>query len=104
MKRNSLPLFALTLTLLLSACGAGSANPADNATGAAAAPSANVSQDAAAGEDGSALWMPSSTEIEMAQSDVYTDPDAKIIRTAELIIQTTDFGQSVSALAQLTEE
>ena len=103
MKRNNLPLFALTLTLLLTACGAGSASPADNAT-EAAAPSAGVSQDAAAGEDGSALWMPSSTEIEMAQSDVYTDPDAKIIRTAELIIQTTDFGQSVSALAQLTEE
>ena len=103
MKRNSLPLFALTLTLLLSACGAGSASPTDNATGAAA-PSAGVSQDAVAGEDGSDLWMPSSTEIEMAQSDVYTDPDAKIIRTAELIIQTTDFGQSVSALAQLTEE
>ena len=32
------------------------------------------------------------------------DPDAKVIRSAELTIQTTDFEQSVSALAALTVE
>lgn len=42
--------------------------------------------------------------IGFVDSPVYQDPDAKVIRSAELTIQTTDFEQSVSALAALTEE
>lgn len=37
-------------------------------------------------------------------SAIYQDPNAKVIRSAELTIQTTEFDQSVSALAALTEE
>lgn len=37
-------------------------------------------------------------------SSIYTDSDAKIIRTAELIIQTTEFDRSTASLAALTEE
>lgn len=37
-------------------------------------------------------------------SAIYTDPNAKIIRSAQLTIQTTEFDKSIAALAQLTEK
>ena len=40
----------------------------------------------------------------MADSVIYTSPDAKVIRSANLVIQTTEFEASVAALAALTEE
>ena len=41
---------------------------------------------------------------ESVDSAIYTDPNAKIIRTARLTIQTTEFDLSISALAELTEK
>lgn len=40
---------------------------------------------------------------ESVDSAIYTDPNAKIIRSAQLTIQTTEFDRSVAALAALTE-
>lgn len=41
--------------------------------------------------------------IGQVDSPIYTDPNAKIIRTAKLTIQTLDFDKAVSDLAALTE-
>lgn len=52
-------------------------------------------------EDGLAQ---SDTYYPSVDSAIYSDPDAKVIRSAELTIQTLDFDQSVLDLADLTEK
>ena len=53
----------------------------------------------------SGMFIEDSKEIyQSVDSAIYTDPNAKIIRTARLTIQTTEFDQSIVALAELTEQ
>lgn len=104
--------FLLILTLVFTACGRKNAEM-DSMTSAdmeAYAPQVNapaekpsVEYDYSLKEDGMAAE--ESMDIyQSVDSAIYTDPNAKIIRSAQLTIQTTEFDQSVAALAQLTEK
>lgn len=110
MKRNR-KIFglALLLTVLLSGCGgAGGSTKAEMP--AASAPAAMEQEFVG---DGTA-WMDMETsESKDAVSDgtsvsigseVYRDPNAKLIREAELRIQTTKFEESVSTLERMVEQ
>lgn len=106
MKKKKLFALCLALTLLLcSACGGGSSGNAAGDTASAssggmdynsggtgyyepAAPQESQSASTAEGEDGS----------------VYQNAGAKLIRRAELTIQTTQFDQAAQALQALVEE
>lgn len=100
MKKVSLLLaIILTLALLLSGCGSGASNEAyyDRAPGAEApAVSAEVSYDGLVKDSGDYSY--GSTE------EIYTNDNNKIIRTANLTIQSTDFDAAVEALNRLTSE
>lgn len=95
MKRISLTLaLLLTLALVLTGCGSGNASydmemsvPAESA-----APSMEAQKE-----------MPSSSATGDVNSSLYDDPDNKVIRTARMTIQTTEFDQAVAELNQLTE-
>ena len=56
----------------------------------------SMSEDGMAAEESMGVY-------ESVDSAIYTDPNAKIIRTARLTIQTTEFDRSIAALAELTE-
>lgn len=94
MKRTLLSLaLALLLGLSLSACGAGNSGRAGGDMApmepmASAAPS-----EPSSGELGFAT--------ESAGSSVYSDENAKIIRTASLYLQTTEFDAAVQAMNEL---
>lgn len=95
--------FLLVFTLVLTACGSASPKDAMNESAdmMVVAPSAPESPKEDAG-----LYFPvtdNSVSIEMPESEIYNDPNAKVIRSAELTIQTLDFDQSVAKLAALTE-
>ena len=105
MKRK---LFAIGLAavLLLAGCGGGGA--AGNAPAASAPASSAPSGD----WDGGSYWdmgmgendaspAPGSTENSVQDSEVYRNSGAKLIRRAELTIQTEQFDQSDQALKQL---
>lgn len=106
MKKFALVCAGLILISTMAACGGSASN------GAASAPMAPADgiaapdlwtgpevYDAGLAEEGKV-----NSSISFADSTVYRDPNAKVIRSAELTIQTTDFDQSVAALAALTEE
>lgn len=99
MKRSvTLLLCALFLLALCVSCGGGgSAAPQENMT--AAAP--HAMEDAASpqdiGPDGG-----TGERLEVG-AEVYQREDAKLIRKAQLVMQTTDFDQATAALDQLTE-
>ena len=96
MKKKSLALaILLALSLVLSACGAsnessanGSSVMLDKAVDSVAMESADLSVE---------------SQMSSVNSDIYNDTGNKIIRTATLHIQTTDFDATVSALGSLTE-
>lgn len=113
MKKQKALALCLSMLLLCSACGGGSsANTAAGDTTASseaameygssggtgmdmelyepAAPSENQSTASAAGEDGT--------------GSVYRNSEAKLIRRAELSIQTTQFDQAVQSLQDLVEQ
>ena len=103
--------FLLIFTLVFTACG--SKNAADSITAdmAESAPQASsvpmekpkVEYDYSMTEDG--MFAEESMDIyQSVDSAIYTDPNAKIIRSAQLTIQTTEFDKSVGALAELTEK
>lgn len=106
MKKKSLFLaLFLILALLLTACGAANSgmsadksevqmNPA-----ASAAPSESVFYETGYGisSDGSDWETPS-------QSEIYSNDSNKIIRTADITIQTTEFDAAVEALNRLTQD
>lgn len=101
MKKISLLLaIILTMALILTACGSGSmSNEAyyDSAPGAEAPmASAEVSYDGLVKDSGDYSY--GSTE------EIYTNDNNKIIRTANLTIQSTDFDAAVEALNRLTSE
>lgn len=99
--------FLLVFSLFLTACGSSSNKDAatnETADMMVVAPSAPA--ESAKGEDYDGLYFSQtdgSTSIEMPESEIYNDPNAKVIRSAELTIQTLDFEQSVAKLSALTE-
>ena len=98
MKKKSFALAILmALTLLFSGCGksANSSASADsNYAPAESAPVASVETEATFDSTGALLD---------EGSDVYTDPNNKIIRSATLVIQTTEFDATVAGLGTLTK-
>ena len=114
MKRK---LFAITLAaiLLLAGCGAGSLN----SKGAENSPSSSAPSGAWSGADGGGWDMgasdympapeapgePGTPSETLNQEDgIYQNPRAKLIRRAEISIQTEQFDQSKAALDQLVAE
>lgn len=105
--------FLLIFTLAFTACGAKANKEVSDSASAdvfydapqASAPiekveaefDSSMSQNGMATED-------SMDYYQSVDSAIYTDPNAKIIRTAQLTIQTVEFDQSVAALAELTEK
>lgn len=95
----------LLLALVLTGCGGSSKASMDNASGSAAMAPGSVAETGKwdlAGDLG--FSEAPSDGFLYPSSDIYTDPNAKIIRTADLTIQTTEFDQAMAALAALTEE
>lgn len=96
MKKVSLLLAViLTIALLLSACGGGAAPNMNYDAGMS-----NEGFDIAADSD-SLKESPTYGDV---GSDIYTDESNKIIRTANLTIQSTEFDAAVDALNKLTEQ
>lgn len=101
----------LALLLLCSACG-GESSGNTAAAGDTAASSAGAAADSWSGGTGMdmELYEPSapqesqSAATEDGGSSVYRNSSAKLIRRAELSIQTTQFDQAADALAALVEE
>ena len=100
MKKTTALLLSLLLLFTLCACGASSKSMDTAMNGASA--DIYTPAEAPKAENSGGIYdaQYSSTS---AESAIYSDPDAKVIRTAELTIQTLDFNQSVTDLASLTE-
>lgn len=100
MKKTTALLLSLLLIFTLCACGA-----KNESSGASMNASADTSVPAEApqmeADEGGIHHAQNS--MTSAESAIYSDSDAKVIRTAELTIQTLDFDQSVTDLAALTE-
>lgn len=112
MKKTTVLLLTLSLllSLALTACGAASSSSDSGGNANQAAPG-NNSNAAWNFTAGTVQDFSNNMDMDMiadfpsfAESEVYSDPDAKVIRTAELTIQTTEFDQSVDALAALTAQ
>lgn len=91
----------LSLLLLFSLCACGASSKSDNESMIFS--TADTSAPAEAQEAENGMMYDGQASITSAESAIYSDPDAKVIRTAELTIQTLDFDQSVTDLAVLTE-
>ena len=97
MKRKVLLSLAFLLALCLSACGAGGDSSAAMQSSAPAAGGESVSMDMnTSAEAGEAPREPGGA--------IYTGEDAKVIRTASLYLQTTEFDAAVQALDRLVDE
>lgn len=101
--------FSLTLLLILAlvGCGASSKNAAadrapmmDMSTGSSAPAEKVETEEVFDGVMNDSM----SNIISSADSVIYDDPNAKVIRTARMTIQTLEFDKSVEALASLTEK
>ncbi len=111
MKRK---LFAITLAaiLLLAGCGAGSSGSkgADNAPASSAPSGSWNGADGGYWDMGESDYMPAPgepgapIETENQEDGIYQNPRAKLIRRAEISIQTEQFDQSKVALDQLVAE
>ena len=94
---------AMAAVLLLAGCGGGAAGGANQNTPAASTPSADYAED-------SGYWdMPEAVPSEPAGGEsqvsaIYQNPNAKLIRRAELHIQTEQFDESLEALNALVAE
>lgn len=100
MKKTATFMLMFLLISALSACGAGSTS--DHASSSFNTADAFSPADMSDTENGGILY-DEQTSISTVESAIYSDPDAKVIRTAQLTIQTLDFDQSVTDLASLTE-
>ena len=101
-KKHALALCLALLLLCCGACGSGSGQAA--AAGASGSAQAGESWNGGSGMD---LSMDSSPQASVPQeeagSSVYRSSGAKLIRRAELTIQTEAFDQAVQGLQRLTE-
>lgn len=97
MKKKTCLALCLVLLLLASACGGGG-----NATAPSGGNSPAASAPAEAPDSGFQNYVEDLvTESGQIDSAVYQNPNAKLIRRAELYIQTEQFDQSVEALNKL---
>lgn len=111
MKKFTAFILAILLLLALCACSRNSAyydselksesavmDYAEDSVADAVAPSTAPSNKGSYG-----IEAEEQNSITTADSSIYSDPDAKIIRTADLTIQTLEFDKAVTDLAALTE-
>ncbi len=116
MKKVTTLFLAFLLLFSIAACGAKSASSNSvtmdmaepeiwysKTEAAPEAPAASAAPMPAPEEPGRGYYEDASDLITSVDSSIYTDPNAKVIRTAYLTLQTLDFEQSVSDLAALTE-
>ncbi len=115
MKRNlALASLALAVALLLTACGGGGSMAQDSMAPAASAPAASApaaSAPAAAApaagestaerESFDMTYAPAGEQTNSSGQSIYQNADAKLIRRAQLTIQTTDFDRAAQALDEL---
>ena len=106
--KQKLLILCMAAALLLSGCGSGGGSAAGNSpaasTPSSSAPAADLAEpDWDGGSENG--WempggsdMPAPTEPESGPDSVYQNPDAKLIRRAELSIQTERFDESEAAL------
>lgn len=101
MKKVTAILLTALLMISLAACGASSkASESLSSQADSRYDSALIDeQETAEADDG---LYDGSAAYAAADSDVYSNPDAKIIRTAEMTIQTLDFDSAAAMLAALT--
>ena len=99
MKRALFPLM-LALVLLLPACGSGGGN------GAPADQTASSTPGAAGGETAEfgGIYEVESPSQSPQESPVYQDPDAKLVRRAELYVETTEFDQAAQQLNEMVNQ
>lgn len=103
MKRALFPLM-LALVLLLPACGSGGGNGASaESQAASSAPGAMAGDSAGPGEFGG-IYEVESTSQSAQESPVYQDPDAKLVRRAELYVETTEFDQAAQRLNEMVNQ
>lgn len=111
MKKQKALALCLSMLLLCSACGEGSS--ANTAAGDTAAASAAVEYDSGGTGMDMELYAPAapsenqsaaSAAEENGTGSVYRSSKAKLIRRAELSIQTTQFDQAVQSLQDLVEQ
>lgn len=111
MKKLTAFFLAILFLLALCSCGSNSANYdstlksedmfmdyAESTVADAVAPSTAPSNKGSYGIEAEEQY-----SITTADSAIYSDPNAKIIRTADLTIQTLEFDKAVTDLAALTE-
>ncbi len=113
MKQRKALALCLSMLLLCSACGGGSAaNTAAGDTAASSGAAVDYGSSGGAGMD-MELYAPanpseSQSSAPAAEEDgtssVYRSSEAKLIRRAELSIQTTQFDQAVQSLQDLVEQ
>lgn len=94
-KKVSSLAMAAAMLLLLAACGAKTSDSAENSAGYDQYSSVELPAESTAVSKDSYM-----TTVE---SDIYDNAENKIIRTATMYIQTTEFEEAVAGLAQLTE-
>ncbi len=99
MKRALFPLM-LALVLLLPACGSGGGN------GAPADQTASSTPGAAGGETAEfgGIYEVESPSQSPQESPVYQDPDAKLVRRAELYVETNEFDQAAQQLNEMVNQ
>lgn len=104
MKRSKIVALSLAL-LLLAGCGGGksASTAAADTAGMAASSYAAEGWTETASENGLPA-APESTNSSKGDSPVYRNDGAKLIRRAELSIQTTEFDQAAAALDQLVTD
>ena len=98
-ENSSIP-SALVLVLLLPACGSGGGN------GAPADQTASSTPGAAGGETAEfgGIYEVESPSQSPQESPVYQDPDAKLVRRAELYVETTEFDQAAQQLNEMVNQ
>lgn len=102
MKKIIALLLSLLLVFALVACGGSNKASTD---GMAMNYSASAPAEKAESFSGGGIMEPGAADIfTTADSSIYNDPNAKVIRTARMTLQTLNFDQSVSDLAALTEQ
>lgn len=101
-KKVFLPALMLALAVFMSSCGSvKTSNSADMMVMPSSAPSMEYTE---VGKEYDNAFAAEDFTDGGIESPIYNDPNAKVIRTASLTIQTTEFEDAVAALARLTEE
>lgn len=95
-KRSFLLACLMMLTIMLSGCGSSSADLRLESVNSAAS-----GYDTEYSYDGESVGI---AETPALESSIYQSDSNKIIRTASITIQTTDFDSSTAALSRLTEQ